>query len=666
MLITACAMTATIMQALDTTIANVALPYMQGSLSASLDQINWVLTSYIVAAAIMTAPIGWLADRFGRKRLFIICVTGFTTASLLCALAQNIEQMVLFRLLQGMAGAALVPLSQSVMLDAYSLEERSKAMAIWGMGVMLGPIMGPTLGAWLTDNYSWHWVFLINLPIGILTVLGMMAFMEETKKQDHLIFDWFGFLALAIGIGSLQLMLDRGEQVGWFGATEIWIEAIVSAAGFYYFFAHSLTTRQPFVNFEMFRDRNFVSGCVFMLVIGVVLFGTMALVTPFMQNLLGYPIQTAGFLLGTRGVGTLLTMMAAPRLMKMIEPRYLILSGLLITAATLYEMTGWSLDVQQHTIIVTNVAQGIGLGLLFVPVTSVAFSTLAGNLRNGATSMTTLLRNIGSSIGISMMIANLTSTTTIMHATIGAGVTPFNDALQMPDVAANLNLGDRSRQGDARRHHHAAGGVDRLSQRFQAADVADAADGAAGDADRHDQEAPKRAEAGRSRPRDGLEFLRQKAIDRIAAAAAEQDGDKQQQPEQREFVALLRPEIAVRPGEDDCYDGHLHAQDRRADAGEQANRQSRGDEQFDEADDISEFKRERKALGRQPFRGVGRGAVNELLHTMRHQDRSGGKAHEGIAERRERFVEPAERGKDKPACGRLAWSSSSPRFARRS
>ncbi|HEX3859492.1 MAG TPA: MFS transporter, partial [Pseudolabrys sp.] len=195
-LVTVFAMTATIMQALDTTIANVALPYMQGSLSASLDQINWVLTSYIVAAAIMTAPIGWMADRFGRKKLFIICVAGFTVASFLCALAQNIEEMVLFRLLQGMAGAALVPLSQAVLLDSYSAEERNKAMAIWGVGVMLGPIMGPTLGAWLTDNYSWHWVFLINLPIGIATVFGMIFFMVETKTQEHLRFDWFGFLAL--------------------------------------------------------------------------------------------------------------------------------------------------------------------------------------------------------------------------------------------------------------------------------------------------------------------------------------------------------------------------------------------------------------------------------------------------------------------------------------
>jgi MFS transporter, DHA2 family, multidrug resistance protein len=447
MLITVCAMTATIMQALDTTIANVALPYMQGSLSASLDQINWVLTSYIVAAAIMTAPVGWMADRFGRKKLFIICVTGFTIASFLCALAQNIEQMVLFRLLQGMAGAALVPLSQSTLLDAYSLQERGSAMAIWGVGVMLGPIMGPTLGAWLTDNYSWHWVFLINLPIGVFTVIGMLLFMEETKTQEHLRFDWFGFLALAVGIGSLQLMLDRGEQVGWFGASEIWIEMIISIIGFYYFFAHSLTTPEPFVRFEMFKDRNFVSGCIFMVIIGVVLFGTMALVTPFMQTVLGFPIQTAGLLLGTRGVGTLLTMVMAPRLMKLFSTRTLILFGLLFTGGTLYYMTGFSLDVTQRMIVITNIIQGVGLGLLFVPITTAAFLTLPGNLRNGGTSILTLVRNIGSSIGISMVIANLTDKTIEMHARIVEGVTPFNNALQMQDVARNLDV--NSDQGRA-------------------------------------------------------------------------------------------------------------------------------------------------------------------------------------------------------------------------
>ncbi|HVV60320.1 MAG TPA: DHA2 family efflux MFS transporter permease subunit [Pseudolabrys sp.] len=440
MFVTVCAMTATIMQALDTTIANVALPYMQGSLSASLDQINWVLTSYIVASAIMTAPIGWLADRFGRKKLFIVCVAGFTVASFLCALAQNIEQMVLFRLMQGMAGAALVPLSQSVLLDSYTAEERGSAMAIWGIGVMLGPIMGPTLGAWLTDNYSWHWVFLINLPIGVGTVFGMMLFMDETKRHEHLRFDWFGFIALAVGIGALQLLLDRGEQVGWYGATEIWVETIISVAGFYYFFAHSFTTPEPFVRFELFKDRNFVSGTVFMVVIGVVLFGTMALVTPFMQNLLGYPIQTAGFLLGSRGVGTLMTMMVAPRLMRLFHTRYLILMGLLLSGGTLWYMTGFSLDTTQETIVVTSIIQGVGLGLLFVPISTAAFLTLPGHLRNSGTSILTLVRNIGSSVGISMVIADLTSKTTEMHARLTESVTPFNDALQMPDVASILNL----------------------------------------------------------------------------------------------------------------------------------------------------------------------------------------------------------------------------------
>src|ERR1700709_1239398 len=263
-MVTICAMTATIMQALDTTIANVALPYMQGTLSASQDQINWVLTSYIVAAAIMTAPVGWVANRFGRKRIFIICSAGFTLASLMCGVAQDINQMVLFRLLQGVFGAALVPLSQAVMLDSYALHERAKAMPIWGMGVMMGPIMGPSLGAWLTATHACHWVFFVNLPFGIFTVLGLLVFMDETKKNLELRFDWFGFTALAIAIGSLQLALDRGEQLGWTESSEIIAEFIVSIAGFYYFFAHSLTTAKPFIQFAIFKDRNFIGGCLFM------------------------------------------------------------------------------------------------------------------------------------------------------------------------------------------------------------------------------------------------------------------------------------------------------------------------------------------------------------------------------------------------------------------
>src|SRR5712692_8661799 len=439
-MVTICAMTATIMQALDTTIANVALPYMQGTLSASQDQINWVLTSYIVAAAIMTAPVGWIANRFGRKRIFILCSGGFTIASVLCGLAQDINQMVLFRLLQGVFGAALVPLSQAVMLDSYALHERAKAMAIWGMGVMMGPIMGPSLGAWLTETYSWHWVFFVNLPFGIFTVLGLLVFMDETKKNRELRFDWFGFLALAVGIGALQIALDRGEQLGWFSSAEIVAELVISIAGFYFFFAHSLTTDNPFVRFEIFRDRNFVTGVTFMAFIGVALFGTMALVTPFMQNIIGYPVTTAGWLLGTRGIGTLLSMMVISRLLRVIEARWLLLLGLILMAGTCYQMELFTDQTSATTIAVTSVIQGAGIGLLFVPLSTIAFLTLGNELRTEGTAMLTLIRNIFSSIGISVMIAELTNTTAVMHARLVENVTPFNDALRMPNVAATLDM----------------------------------------------------------------------------------------------------------------------------------------------------------------------------------------------------------------------------------
>jgi DHA2 family multidrug resistance protein len=429
-LVTVCTMTATIMQALDTTVANVALPYMQGSLSASLDQINWVLTSYIVAAAIMTAPMGWMADRFGRKRVFVVCAMGFTFASLLCALAQDISAIVLSRLMQGAFGAALVPLSQSVMLDSYPPEQRGSAMAIWGMGVMLGPIVGPTLGAFLTENYSWHWVFLINLPVGIVTVLGLIVFLEETDKHGHLRFDWFGFLALAMGIGALQLMFDRGEQAGWFGSTEIVLYLLISIAGFYFFFAHSLTTDEPFVRFEVFADRNFAAGCLFMVVVGVGLFGTMALVTPYTQHLLGYPILTAGYVLGSRGIGTLLAMLAVGRLLKRYEARTMVFIGLSLLAGTLHVMSGFTMDTSTNTIVVTGIVQGAGIGLVFVSLSTVSFVTLPVHLRTSGTAILTLLRNLGSAAGISTVIAFLTSKTTEMHARLAEHVTPFNDALR--------------------------------------------------------------------------------------------------------------------------------------------------------------------------------------------------------------------------------------------
>src|SRR6201985_3465909 len=439
-MVTICAMTATIMQALDTTIANVALPYMQGTLSASQDQINWVLTSYIVAAAIMTAPVGWVANRFGRKRIFIICSAGFTVASVFCGLAQDINQMVIFRLLQGVFGAALLPLSQAVMLDSYSLQERAKAMSIWGMGVMMGPIMGPSLGAWLTETYSWHWVFFVNLPFGFITVLGLIVFMDETRKDLNLKFDWFGFAALALGIGSLQLALDRGEQLGWLESNEIVAEFIISAIGFYYFFAHSLTTARPFIQFSLFRDRNFLTGCVFMAVMGLVLYSTMALASPYLQNVIGYPIITAGVLLASRGCGTFVAMMLVGRLMRYIEARTLIITGLGLTALSLYVMTAWTDQTGVNEIVTISIIQGFGFGLVFVPLSTVAFMTLPNYLRTDGPSMLTLMRNVASSVGISVVIAQLTEGGRRVYASLSEHITPFNQALQMPNVAGMINL----------------------------------------------------------------------------------------------------------------------------------------------------------------------------------------------------------------------------------
>src|SRR5215469_4890469 len=275
--ITACVILATLMQALDTTIANVALPYIQGSVSASQDQIAWVLTSYIAAAAIMTPPTGYLAARFGVKPLFLISVAGFTAASMLCGMAQSLVQIVLFRVLQGVFGAALVPLSQSVLLDIYPQERRGSAMALFGVAVMVGPILGPVLGGWLTENYTWRWVFYINLPIGALALAGITTFLPETERKADAKLDWFGFGTLSVAIGALQVLLDRGEQKDWFGSGEIIIEGVIAAGAFYLFLVHTFTADKPFVRPSMFRDRNFAAGILFIAIVGLTYYASLAL-----------------------------------------------------------------------------------------------------------------------------------------------------------------------------------------------------------------------------------------------------------------------------------------------------------------------------------------------------------------------------------------------------
>jgi DHA2 family multidrug resistance protein len=283
-------------------------------------------------------------------------------------------------------------------------------------------------------------VFFVNIPFGIFTVLGLMVFMDETKQNRELRFDWFGFAALAVGIGSLQIALDRGEQLGWFESNEIIAEFIVSAIGFYYFFAHSLTTAKPFIQFAIFKDKNFVGGCVFMAVMGLVLFSTMALSSPYLQNVIGYPIITAGLLLASRGCGTFVAMMLVGRLMRFIEARTLIVTGLSLTALSLFYVTGWTDQTGTSEIITLSIVQGFGFGLVFVPLSTVAFLTLPNNLRTDGTSMLTLMRNVASSIGISVVIAELTEGSRRVYAVLNEHVTPFNHAMQMPEVRGMIDM----------------------------------------------------------------------------------------------------------------------------------------------------------------------------------------------------------------------------------
>lgn len=438
-LITLSVMAATIMQAIDTTIANVALPQMQGSMGVFQDQISWVLTSYILAAAIFIPLTGFMVARIGRKRLFIISVVGFTITSMLCGAAQDIEQIVIFRFLQGVFGAPLVPLSQSVMLDIYPREKHGSAMAMWGMGVMLGPILGPTLGGYLTEYYSWRWVFYINLPLGLLTWLGLSLFLRETPIDRSRRFDLTGFAFLAIAIGALQMMLDRGESQNWFASTEIVVQAVLAVLFSYLFLAHVLTTNNPFIDLRMFRDRNFVFGMIFMFFIGIILLAVLALLPPFMQNLMGYTTLDVGVLLAPRGAGTMLSMMLMGRLVTRVDPRLLIFAGLILVAWSLRDMTLFTAEVSSTTIVMSGFIQGLGLGCIFVPLSTVTFATLAPHYRNEATPLYNLVRNLGSSIGVSIVITMLAQNTQANHEALAHYITPFNLALQ--EAAASWTEG---------------------------------------------------------------------------------------------------------------------------------------------------------------------------------------------------------------------------------
>jgi len=402
----------------------------------------WVLTSYIVASAIATPLNGWLCDRFGLKNVFLVSITGFTVASALCGLSGSLFEIVAARLLQGLFGAGLVPLSQAVLLDINPREKQGSAMAVWGLGVMVGPILGPTLGGWLTENYDWRWVFFINVPIGALAYLGIWKYIRNDGAARKMDFDAFGFLTLSLAIGALQMLLDRGQQNDWFSSAETWIEASLLVVGLTYFIAHTLMTpaRKSFFDYRLLKDRNFITSLFFSFLLGMVLFASRALLPTMLQNLLGYSAALTGYVTAPSGVGTMIAMLFVGRLVGRVDLRFLLFAGFSLTAFSIWQMCGYSLYLTQADIVWPSILQGIGLGLIFVPLSAAAFATLPADMRPQGTAIYSLIRNIGSGIGISMVQTLLVRNTQEAHAALVEHINLANPAFQDAPFAAAYNV----------------------------------------------------------------------------------------------------------------------------------------------------------------------------------------------------------------------------------
>jgi MFS transporter, DHA2 family, multidrug resistance protein len=438
---TATIICACIMQGVDTTIVNVCLPHIQGSMSAAQDEISWVLTSYIVSSAIMMPLTGWLAGRFGVKFIFFASVIGFTAASALCGAATSLSQLVLYRILQGVCGAGLVPLGQATLFTIYPRERHGYAMAIFSTGAMMGPILRPTLGGWLTDNFGWRWCFYINLPVGALCALGILLSIRQSRAMRREPFDMFGFVTLSIAVGALQLMLDRGEIEDWFHSTEIWIEATTSALCSYLLLVHTMTTgERSFLNRELMKSPNFVAGSLLMFGVGIILSGTLALMPSMMQVLMNYPVFDAGWMMAPRGFGTMLAMFLVARIIDRFDNRLFILIGFLLTAASLWQMTGYSLYMGSGPILFAGFAQGFGLGCTFVPLNLLALSGLPNHILSQGTAIRALIRMLGGSIGIAILETELTQNTQIVHSGLIEHLRPDNPLAQSPYLLAPFSL----------------------------------------------------------------------------------------------------------------------------------------------------------------------------------------------------------------------------------
>ncbi len=428
-------MLSTFMEVLDTTVVNVSLPHIAGSLSATVDESTWALTSYLVANAIILPITGWMANYFGRKRLLIMAVTGFTIASFLCGLAWNLPALVFFRVVQGACGGGLQPISQAVLLESFKPEDRGKAMGFWGLGIVVAPMLGPVLGGWLTDSYSWRWVFYINIPVGVASIIMTKLFLFDPPyiRRSTGKVDYWGIGMLAVGVGALQIVLDRGQEADWFGSRWITALAVISVAGFGLFVYQELTTRDPVVHFRVFRERTFATGVFLMTVLGFVLYGSLVILPILLQTILGYPALQAGIAMAPRGVGSFIAMPLVGIIMSKFDPRKLLGFGILVAAFTLFQLSWLNLSAGYWDIFWPQIVQGVSLGFLFVPLTTTTMDPIPKEEMGNATSIFNLMRNIGGSMGIAGATTLIDRRVQTYTSTLGAHVNMYQ-----PDVFARM------------------------------------------------------------------------------------------------------------------------------------------------------------------------------------------------------------------------------------
>ena len=432
----------TMLYAMSVTIANVSLPQIKGALSATTDEIALIVTFNIIATAIATPTTGWLAARFGRRYVMIWGVAGFTMASFLCGTATSLEQLVLYRIIQGACGAPLVPLSQAIVVDAYPKEKLGSANAIFGMGVVLGPIIAPTIGGYLSETYSWRWVFFMIVPCGMISLLGVMLFIKRRPSRPSAYLDWTGFIALSLSIAATQFMLDRGERLDWFDHFHVVTCAWLAALGFYVFVSHSLTARRPFLNPNLLLKRNFALGILFAFIFGMLNFTPITLMPALLQTLRGYPDSIVGMILGIRGTGTLLGFTFMFLGGSRIDPRYTMLAGFLMQGISGWYMAQFNINLTTFDVLWTSWLQGLGVGMIWVPLSIITFSQLDETQTAEGASIFHLVRNFGSSVFISISIAIMLRTSQINYAEISENASPLNQGLAFQDsLIASWSIG---------------------------------------------------------------------------------------------------------------------------------------------------------------------------------------------------------------------------------